>query len=422
MPTSGGSYKVDLASLPLRDNSVGLRINTQILASNKSRVLLLYPSREKGFGPWYTRYVGSMSLTTGSDMKVQGTGQLVVTGRRLLVMVTDGTFNGKPLGEKDGYICGFSIDHDDIVTTKLKSNWRGKPVEVTFASSDQASPWFVLHIVSVAAWITDDGKVGPTTVERFLKKMSPESRAEMLKPVETASNPAPKTPEREGSTGQPGANPFLGDVSESAGASKLPTPLDSAPNEPASEAVPTAIPPSKPNPFSSSTLSTPTRSQANPFLSQPPSQGERPSNPFTDEIEPIDPLSATMRTVEMIAQQDERGLAAAMADLGQLSPTDIVGALGNLGQILQQAKNVTGTQAIVQRELEAVDGLAIVKQGVEALGYCTLVDPDVQSATSVVVKLAAVNDPADLLQLVVLELVFATGRAVKQIDLKFNWA
>ena len=172
-------YKLDLGALPSKDDRMRIRFDTQVV-NGKNRLLYLYPNSDKGFEPTYARYAVGMTLKLGDGTVAQQQGQLIVSGHRLLGMFTSGSLGGQPLDESIGTIFAFSIDVDDIARIEPKNNWRGKPVEATIASDDKLDPWFVLHIITVAASLKNDGKATPTSIQTFLPRLSPEGRKELL--------------------------------------------------------------------------------------------------------------------------------------------------------------------------------------------------------------------------------------------------
>jgi hypothetical protein len=155
-----------------------VQFDTQVI-NGKNRLVLLYPAAEKGFEPTYARFMGGMTLRLGDGTKVNQIGQLIVTGQRLLGMFTSGAVGTHSLDAQAGSIFAFSVDLDDIDSITPKTNRRGKPVEATLASRDDLVPWFILHIITVAASVKNDGTAKPSSLQNFLARLSPEGRREL---------------------------------------------------------------------------------------------------------------------------------------------------------------------------------------------------------------------------------------------------
>jgi len=146
---------------------------------------MLYPASSKGYEPFYRRFAVGMDIKIGAGTTAIGKGQLVVTGERLLGVLTLGDADGRALDEASGSIYVFSIDLDDIVTTTNKANWRGKAVEAVFASTEEADPWFVLHVFVVAASVTNAGQAAPSSMPALLANLTPGGRKALQEAPET---------------------------------------------------------------------------------------------------------------------------------------------------------------------------------------------------------------------------------------------
>jgi hypothetical protein len=178
MPVLTGSYNLDLTALPANAEKQRVRFDTQVV-NGKNRLLMMYPASGQGFEPTYVRYMVGMTLRLGDGTTAQQQGQLIVTGQRLLGMFTSGSVGNKQLNGQAGSIFVFTIDLDDIDVITPKTNRRGKPVEATLSSRDDLDPWFVLHIITVAASLKNDGTAKPTSIQAFLPRLSPEGRREL---------------------------------------------------------------------------------------------------------------------------------------------------------------------------------------------------------------------------------------------------
>ena len=90
MPIVTGHYKIDRAKLPSKVDDLRIRFVSQ-LVNGKNTLLLLYPNSEPGAEPVYVRYAGGIKLGLGDGTVAEGIGQIVVTGKRLIGMITDGS-------------------------------------------------------------------------------------------------------------------------------------------------------------------------------------------------------------------------------------------------------------------------------------------------------------------------------------------
>ena len=180
MPIVTGQYNLDLSRLPTKAADLRIKVDTQIL-NGKTKGLLLHPATGNDFEPGYYRYMCGIGLKLGNGLTAGKIGQIVVTGRRLLGMVTDGTAGDVALSGEAGVIYAFSIDLDDFYGPQARTNWRGKPVEAVFRSKEDQPLAFILQVFSVAVNVTNDGKIAYTSVANFITKFSPESRQALRK-------------------------------------------------------------------------------------------------------------------------------------------------------------------------------------------------------------------------------------------------
>jgi hypothetical protein len=170
---------VDYSSLPLV--SRGLRIRFEKLATKAGKpAVMLYPAAEPGFEPNFVRYAGGMFLKLGDGTVAQSTGQLVVTGRRLLGVVTQGSVGNHKLDDATGAVFAFVINREDMHPPQTKTNWRGKPVEAVIRSTEEQTLAFVLQVFSVVAAIKNDSSVAPTSLDMFLQRFTDEGQANLL--------------------------------------------------------------------------------------------------------------------------------------------------------------------------------------------------------------------------------------------------
>src|SRR6266516_1910113 len=99
---------------------------------------MLYPNSEPGFESSYVRYAVGMTLRLGDGTVAEGAGQIVVTGQRLIGMITDGTVGKAALKEiaGAGSVYAFAFDWDDCDPVEIQKNWRGKPVSGRIMSKE----------------------------------------------------------------------------------------------------------------------------------------------------------------------------------------------------------------------------------------------------------------------------------------------
>jgi hypothetical protein len=179
-----GHYTLDLTELPAKAPDLRIRFVPQ-LVNRKNTALVLYPNAEPGFEPSYVRYVVMMEfrhllLRERVILIVQGRGQLVVTGQRLVGMITDGSMGKVSLNESVGSVYAFAFDLDDIRPVEIKENWRGKTIEAIIHSKVGQSSMFGLKVFSpgpgLPLLLEDDGQVIRTSLSAFLDQLTPESR------------------------------------------------------------------------------------------------------------------------------------------------------------------------------------------------------------------------------------------------------
>jgi hypothetical protein len=146
---------LDLAALPTR--SAELRVGFGMgVGNNNKQLLLLYPGTDGGYEPQHLRYAVYMTLTF-DGMTVGNLGQLVVTGQRLIGMMTHGSAGGTKLNESAGSVFAFTIGLDDIQPPATKTRWTGRVAGVIVRSQSAQNPAFELIVTSVVGTITDTG-------------------------------------------------------------------------------------------------------------------------------------------------------------------------------------------------------------------------------------------------------------------------
>jgi tetratricopeptide (TPR) repeat protein len=183
MPIVTGHYTLDLTELPVKAPDLRIRFALQLI-SHKNTLLVLYPNAEPGFEPSYVRYVAMMEfrhlLLRGREILVaQGRGQLVVTGQRLIGMITDGFAGKVALSESASSVFAFALDLDDIRPAQItEKNWRGEPIEAIIESKVDQSSVFGIKVFDYGEFLLlkDDGQVKRASLSAFLDQLTPESR------------------------------------------------------------------------------------------------------------------------------------------------------------------------------------------------------------------------------------------------------
>ena len=185
MPIVTSHYTLDRSKLPGQADELRVRFVPQPV-NGKNRLLVLYPNSEPGFERSYLRYAVGMEfrqilLGDRTLIVAQGLGQIVVTGQRLIGMITDGSVGKAVLNESVGSVYAFALDLDDIRPVEIKKNWRGKPVEADILSKVGQSPVFGIKVLSVGLLLKDDGQVIRMSLPAFLEQLSPEGRRNLQK-------------------------------------------------------------------------------------------------------------------------------------------------------------------------------------------------------------------------------------------------
>jgi hypothetical protein len=178
-------FAPDHTPLPSGANDLRVRFASKRV-NNKNTLLLLYPDAEPGFEPSYVRYAVGMKFRQvhpddGAITSAEGLGQLVVTGQRLLGMITDGTLNRTVLKESDDSVFAFVLDLDDVDPVEIQKNWLGKPVSARLMSNESQSPVFGIQVTGVDLLVKDDGQVSRSSLPALLEQLTPGGRQKLQK-------------------------------------------------------------------------------------------------------------------------------------------------------------------------------------------------------------------------------------------------
>jgi len=176
-----------LSELPQSSPEVGIALEKAVISlqvGRRTKVgnerIVLHPASERFEEPRFARFAVSLHLTLGAGLVLAGVGQLVVTGRRVIGLVTEGAAGQVTFEETRGKVCGFSFDWDDVGPPSISCNWRGKPTMVSFESSTDASERFKLVILDAPYVLKHDGSMVPSGLENVVRRIGVEGRLELL--------------------------------------------------------------------------------------------------------------------------------------------------------------------------------------------------------------------------------------------------
>lgn len=179
-------FALELAKLPTKSDELRIRFVPQVV-NGRNALLVLYPDAEPDFEPSYARYAVLMRLrqmqSDGAVTVADGVGQIVITGQRLIGMITDGSLNKTVLSESHGLVYAFALDLDDCGPLEIKKNWRGKPVEALILSKDGVSPVLGIVVMSVRLLVQNSGNVMPAAMSAFLEHLTPEGQRNLQRRV-----------------------------------------------------------------------------------------------------------------------------------------------------------------------------------------------------------------------------------------------
>ena len=135
-------------------------------------------STEDGVGPeprWNTIICG-MHLKALNGAHVQGQGQLVITGRRLIGMIDkEMTADGSPLSAPtSGNIFCFTFHRDDVYPPQVKKR-RLAPSDFTFRSKEQQPVALQMRVILAMGYIAND-KMGYWHDKNMLHALSEDGR------------------------------------------------------------------------------------------------------------------------------------------------------------------------------------------------------------------------------------------------------
>ncbi len=149
---------LDLNALPARleDLRIGFGLG---VGNNKKPLLLVHPGTGADYEPLHVRYAVYMNLALDGRPAAGNLGQLIVTGQRLVGMMTHGKADGTTLDESVGSVFAFTIGMDDIQPPAAKTRWTGRVAAVVIAARPAQNPAFELTVTSVVGLLTDEGSL-----------------------------------------------------------------------------------------------------------------------------------------------------------------------------------------------------------------------------------------------------------------------
>ena len=95
---------------------------------------------------------------SGDDGTAAGKlGQLVVTGERVIGMMTQGSADGAKLDGSAGRVYVYAASRDDLRPAEAETNRKGSPTKALIRCWDSQRPGLTLSITSVVGTLDDHG-------------------------------------------------------------------------------------------------------------------------------------------------------------------------------------------------------------------------------------------------------------------------
>ena len=136
----------------------------------------------------------------------------------------------------------------------------------------------------------------------------------------------------------------------------------------------------------------------------------------------VDPMSATMALVQALAADDKPAIQRAAQDVSSLSPGEVVQSLGKFGMLF--AKGFTPEhRQVIRAELAAATGPEPVRAAVLDIGTELLINVNAKAAVQAVGTHAKRlgSGAEERFVPVTDELISATARIVRRLDIKLHW-
>jgi hypothetical protein len=149
---------LDLSALPF--HSAELNADFRLGAGNDGKPLLLLSLAGYAAAPSsYERFAVYMELSGDDGTAAGKLGQLVVTGERVIGMMTRGSAGGTRLDDSAGCVYAFAASRDDLRPAEAETNRKGSPTRALIRSRDGQYPGFTLRVTSVVGTLDDRGQL-----------------------------------------------------------------------------------------------------------------------------------------------------------------------------------------------------------------------------------------------------------------------
>jgi hypothetical protein len=151
---TGSHLMLDLPALPF--HSAELNADFRLGAGNNGKpLLLLSPTAASP----HERFAVYMELSGDDGTAAGKLGQLVVTGERVIGMMTRGSAGGAKLDDSAGRVYAFAASRDHLRPAEGETNRKGSLTQVLIRSRDGQYPGFTLRITSVVGTLDDRGQL-----------------------------------------------------------------------------------------------------------------------------------------------------------------------------------------------------------------------------------------------------------------------
>ena len=149
---------LDLSALPF--HSAELKADFRLGAGNDGKpLLLLSPAADAAPPSPHERFAAYMELSGDDGTSAGKLGQLVVTGERVIGMMTRGSAGGTRLDDSAGRVYAFAASRADLRPAEAETNRKGSPTKALIRSRDGSYPGFTLRVTSVVGTLDDRGRL-----------------------------------------------------------------------------------------------------------------------------------------------------------------------------------------------------------------------------------------------------------------------
>jgi hypothetical protein len=183
----GCSYSelsIDPGSLPARSEQLGLSFDHR-LVNAKNTTLFLHPKGALS-EPRYARFVAGLRVKVVNNAltsEVEGQGQLVVSGERLVGMIDAPLLGGAPWRNGNKLrVFAFTLDRDDIGLVHPKTNRLGRPIGLVIAGKETLRPWLAVEVIATPAFLRNSGEAGPSSIPNLMDRLTPSGRDSLRGP------------------------------------------------------------------------------------------------------------------------------------------------------------------------------------------------------------------------------------------------